>query len=75
MAESGKVDFGKLLDSFWKTTQEVLGEIAYREGSKIEGVREAVNTQAVIQGKNLLWKIFPIIAIGGVLLFTIGKFK
>jgi len=71
--ESGKVNFSDLLKGFWETTQDVLAEVAYREGSKIEGVREAIDKQKVEEGKNLLWKAFPFIAIGIVGIWAITK--
>lgn len=71
--ESGKINFSDTLKSFWETSQDVLAEIAYREGSKVEGVREAIDQQKVIEGKNLLWKIFPFIVVGVVGLWAVSK--
>lgn len=73
MPESGKVNFSDLLKGFWETTQDVLAEVAYREGSKVEGVREAIDKQKVVAGKNLLWKIFPFAVVGIVGLWVISK--
>jgi len=73
--ESGKINFGDLLKGFWDTTLDVLGEVAYREGSKIEGVREAIDNKKVVEGKNLLWKVFPFLMVGivGIWAFTKGS--
>lgn len=73
MPESGKVNFNERLKSIWDTSLDVLGEIAYREGSKIEGVREAVEKQKVVVGKNLLWKVFPFVVIGFVAIWAVTK--
>lgn len=71
--ETGKINFNDRLKSAWGTTLDVLGEIMYREGSKIEGVRQAVEQQKVVVGKNLLWKIFPFLVVGVVGLWAVTK--
>ena len=71
--ESGKVSFTDLLKGFWETTQDVLAEVAFREGSKVEGVRDAIEDRKVIEGKNLLWKAFPFIIIGIVGIWAVTK--
>ncbi|MCK4825213.1 hypothetical protein KA005_56210 [bacterium] len=71
--ESGKQDFNSWIDGVWQTTLDCLGEIAYREGSKIEGVREAIDERKVVEGKNLLWKVFPFLAIGIVGIWAVSK--
>lgn len=71
--ESGKQDFSSWIDGVWNTSLDVLGEIAYREGSKIEGVQEAIDNRKVVEGKNLLWKIFPFIVIGFVGIWAVTK--
>lgn len=73
MPESGKVNFNERLKSAWGTALDVLAEIAYREGSKIEGVRQAVDEQKVVVGKNLLWKVFPFAVVGIVGLWAVSK--
>ena len=73
MPESGKVNFDDLLKSFWETTKGVLAEVAYREGSKIEGVREAIDKGKVTAGKNLLWKVFPFMAIAVIGIWAVTK--
>jgi hypothetical protein len=73
MPESGKVNFNDLLKGFWDTTQDVLAEIAYREGAKVEGVREAIDKKKVEEGKNILWKSFPYIVIGLVAVWAVTK--
>ena len=71
--ESGKVSFTSLLKDTWETTLDVLSEVAYREGSKIEGVRQAIDQKKVIEGKNLLWKVFPFVMIGIVAVWAFTK--
>ena len=71
--ESGKQDFNSWIDGVWKTSLDILGEIAYREGSKIEGVREAIDERKIVEGKNLLWKVFPFLVIGIVGIWAVTK--
>lgn len=71
--ESGKVNFSDHLKSFWETTQDVLAEVMYREGSKIKGVQEAIDQRKVVEGKNLLWKIFPFAVVGIVGIWAVTK--
>ncbi len=71
--ESGAIDFGKLLGNFWEHTKDILGEIAYREGAKVEGVRDAIDAAKIKEGKNLLWKVFPFMIIGIVGLWAFTK--
>jgi hypothetical protein len=73
MPESGKVNFNDLLKGFWDMTQDVLAEVAYREGSKIEGVRQAIDKQKVVEGKNLLWKVFPFMVVGVIGIWALTK--
>jgi len=72
--EKGKVSFKSVIDGLWKVTQSVLGEIAVKEASKIEGVRKAVKSGGVRMGQKALWKYFPYI-VGGVVVLLIVKFK
>lgn len=71
--ESGKQDFSTWINGVWETSLDILGEIAYREGSKIEGVRDAIDERKIIEGKNLLWKVFPFLIIGIVGVWAVTK--
>lgn len=71
--ESGKQSFDSWIDGVWQTSLDVLGEIAYREGSKVEGVQQAIDNRKVVEGKNLLWKVFPFIVIGFVGIWAVTK--
>lgn len=72
--EKGAVSFKSVIDNLWGVTQSVLGEVAVKEASKIEGVREAVKGGAVRIGQQTLWKYFPFV-LGGLILLLIIKFK
>jgi len=74
MTEKGRVSFKSVIDSLWKVTQTVLGEVAVKEGSKIESVRRAVKTGGIRIGQQTLWRYFPYI-IGAVVVLLIVKFK
>lgn len=71
--ESGKQDNTSWIEGVWETSLDVLGEIAYREGSKIQGVQEAIDERKVTEGKNLLWKVFPFVMIGIVGIWAVTK--
>lgn len=72
--ESGKVSFKSVIDNLWKTTQQVLKEVAVREASKTEVIRRGVQRQQTVIGKDLLWKIAPF-AFGGLVLIMVLRFK
>lgn len=71
--ESGKQDNTSWIDNVWKTSLGVLKEIAYREGSKVEGVRTAIEEKKVQEGKNILWRVFPFICLGIVGIWAVTK--
>lgn len=71
--ESGKQDNSSWIDRAWQTSLDVLGEIAYREGSKIEGVQQAIEERKITEGKNLLWRVFPFLVIGFVGIWAVTK--
>lgn len=71
--ESGKQNFDTWIDGVWQTSLDVLGEIAYREGSKVEGVQQAIDERKITEGKNLLWKVFPFFMIGVVGIWAVTK--
>jgi len=63
--------FGKVL----KITGEVLKQVVIQEASKIPAVEAEVEAQKVVAGKNVLWSYFPMMLIGGLVVFSIAKFK
>ena len=71
--ETGKQSFKSVIDNLWQTTQEVLRQIAVKEISKTESVRREIEEQKVVVGKELLWKIFPFVAIGMITLWAVSK--
>lgn len=71
--ESGQVSFKSLVDNLWKTTQDVLRQVAVKEISKTESVRKEIEVQKTLAGKELLWKIFPIAIIGIIALWALAK--
>lgn len=73
MSESGDQDFGDHLKQFGKTMLRLLGQTAIQEGAKIEAVQKEVEAQKLVLSKELLWKIFPFLAIGGLSLFLVRK--
>lgn len=73
--EKGKVSFKGILAGFFKVMGEVLGKYAVQEGSKIPAVQQEVERQKTFLSKEVLWKAFPFIAVGGLILFVVSKVK
>ncbi|MBA7659358.1 hypothetical protein ES703_67335 [subsurface metagenome] len=73
--ETGAQDFGDHLKNFGKTMLRVLADTAIQEVSKIEGVQKEIEAQKLGMGKEVVWKVFPFVAIGLILLIVIGRFK
>lgn len=74
MPETGKVSFKSVIDNLWQTTQEVLKQIAVKELSKTEAVQKEIEAQKSVTGKNILWKAFPYI-LGGLVVLMVIRFK
>lgn len=74
MPETGKVSFKSVLDNLWQTTQDVLKQIAVKELSKTEVIQREIEAQKSVTGKNILWKAFPYI-LGGLVLVMVLRFK
>lgn len=75
MPEFGEQSFAQHLKDFGNTMLGLLKQAAIQEGSKIEGVQKEIEAQKLILSKELLWKIFPFLAIGGLSLFLVKRFK
>ena len=68
----------KFKDVFAKVkeiTGRVLKQVVVQEASKIPAVEAEVEAQKVVAGKNILWSYFPLMLIGGLVIFSIAKFK
>jgi len=73
--EQGEQSFADHVKNFGKTMMRVLVDTAIKETSKIEAVQEEVEVQKLRIGKEVVWKVFPFVAIGLILLIVIGRFK
>jgi len=72
--ETGKVSFKSVIDSLWQVTQDVLKQVAVKEISKTEAVREEIETQKTVVAKNVLFQYFPYI-IGALVIVAVIRFK
>jgi len=69
------ISFKDVFSKVLKVTGEVLKQVVVQEASKIPAVEAEVEAQKTVAGKNMLWSYFPMMLIGGLVVFSIAKFK
>lgn len=57
------IKFSEAFGGVLKTTGQVLKQIAVKETSKIKAVQKGVEEEKTAEAKNILWTVFPILAI------------
>lgn len=58
----------------WKTFLDIAGQTAASSAAKMPEVQKKLEEAKTAEAKNILWEIFPVVAIGVILFIAIKSF-